>query len=425
LVDRNVQTNSGGKITTMKRILLSFFWMLSLTFEAYASESPKILAKIPFDMVGTYVVLKVKINDNPTLNLLLDSGIGTTLITELTPSDSIVFDRSYKTILKGLGSGSDIQAWVSEGNTLKIGKYKLKNQTVMVLEADIFNLSKHTGSKINGILGADFFENQIVQVDYTRKCIYLYDTTSFRPPKRFIALPISMEGYKMFIEVPIQDASGTIHTVRMLIDTGAELTAWFRSYGWDPVPVPSRYIRGYIGRGLSGDIMGSLGILSNIWVGDYQLTNPIVAFPDSLSISGTNINAQRDGTVGSQLLSRFDLIFDQKSYNMYVKPNYLFKKPFPYNMAGVEVIQNTEIYQLPEVLNVWENSPGQEAGIQAGDFILEINGTNGFKITINEIKNIFETRSKSTIQLILLRNGKTINVKMKLKNVLQDTNVGN
>lgn len=415
----HVQTHGFGKITVMRRIGLGLFLSLSLTSVALAAESPKILARIPFDMVGTYVVLHVRINDNPPLNLLLDSGIGTTLITELTAGDSIVLERTYKTILKGLGTGTDMQAWVSDSNSLRIGKLHLKNQTIMIMEADVFNLSKHTGTKMNGILGADFFENQIVRVDYTRKCIYLYDKKDFVPPKGFIGLPIRLEGRKMFMDVPIQDATGRIRTVRMLIDTGAELTAWFRSYGNDPVPVPSRKIRGYIGRGLSGDIEGSLGRLGKIWISDFQLSNPVVAFPDSISISGTSVNAQRDGTVGSQLLSRFDLIFDQGNCTLYVKPNYQYKQPFPYNMAGIEVVQDNETFQLPEVLNVWENSPGQEAGVKAGDFILEINGINGFKISISEIKNIFETRSSSTVQLILLRDAKTIHVKLKLKNLLQ------
>jgi hypothetical protein len=403
----------------MRRIWLSLYVLLSLTSVTFATERPKILARIPFDIVGTYVVLHVRINDNPPLNLLLDSGIGTTLITELTAGDSIVLDRTYKTILKGLGTGTDMQAWVSDSNNLKIGKLHLKNQTIMIMETDVFNLSKHTGTKANGILGSDFFENQIVQVDYTHDCIYLYDKNGFIPPKGFVSIPIRMEGHKMFMDVPIQDATGRIRTVRMLIDTGAELTAWFRSYGNDPVPVPARKIRGYIGRGLSGDIEGSLGKLGKIWISNFQLTNPVVAFPDSASISGTSVNAQRDGTVGSQLLSRFDLIFDQEAGKLYVKPNYLYKKPFPYNMAGIEVVQDNDTYQLPEVLNVWENSPGQEAGVKAGDFILEINGINGFKTSINEIKNIFETRSKSTVQLILLRDGRTIHVKLKLKNLLQ------
>lgn len=397
--------------------LLMFFW---LSFGLFASESPKVLAKIPFEMVGTYVVLMVNINDNPPLNLLLDSGIGTTLITELTPGDSVVLDRTYKTVLKGLGTGTDMQAWVSDSNVLRIGKFRMKNQTIMIMETDVFNLSKHTGTKMNGILGADFFENQVVRVDYTRKMIYVYESNGFVAPKGYVAVPMLLEGHKMFMEVPIQDANGRIRSVRMLIDTGAELTAWFRSFGKDPVPVPSRKIRGYIGRGLSGDIEGALGKLNKIWIGNFQLSDPVVAFPDSATISGTNVNAQRDGTVGSQLLSRFDLIFDQVGGTMWVKPNYMYKKPFPYNMAGIEVVQDNVTYQLAEVLNVWEHSPGQEAGVRAGDYILEINGISGFKISINEIKNIFETRSKSTVQLLLLRDGRSIRVKLKLKNVLQE-----
>lgn len=404
----------------MRRILLGLLVLLSTASELLAAESPRILARIPFEMVGTYVVLHVRINENPPLNLLLDSGIGTTLITELTAEDSVVLDRTHQTVLKGLGTGTDMKAWVSDGNLLKIGKLRLKDQTIMILENDVFNLSKQTGSKINGILGSDFFENRIVRIDYTRKCIYLYDRAGFVPPKGFMAVPIWLEGHKMFVEVPIQDDTGRIRTVRMLLDTGAELTAWFRSYGIDPVPVPTRKIRGYIGRGLSGDIEGSLGRLGKIWISIFPLTNPIVAFPDSVSIAGTSINAQRDGTVGSQLLSRFDLLFDQPLNMLYVKPNYLYKKPFPYNMAGVEVVLDNEMFQLPEVLNVWENSPGEEAGVLAGDFILEINGTSGFKIAINEIKNIFETRSRSSVQMILLRDGKPIHVKLKLKNLLQE-----
>jgi hypothetical protein len=280
----------------MRRLLLGLLVLLSTASELPAAESPRILARIPFEMVGTYVVLHVRINENPPLNLLLDSGIGTTLITELTAEDSVVLDRTHQTVLKGLGTGTDMKAWVSDGNLMKIGKLRLKDQTIMILENDVFNLSKQTGSKINGILGSDFFENRIVRIDYTRKCIYLYDRSGFVPPKGYMAVPIWLEGHKMFMEVPIQDDTGRIRTVRMLLDTGAELTAWFRSYGIDPVPVPARKIRGYIGRGLSGDIEGSLGKLGKIWISIFPLVNPIVAFPDSVSIAGTSINAQRDGT---------------------------------------------------------------------------------------------------------------------------------
>ena len=81
------------------RTFLSLILLLCLSAQLRALDRPKVLARIPFEMVGTYVVLKVKINENPPLNLLLDSGIGTTIITELTAGDSVLFDRTFKTVL--------------------------------------------------------------------------------------------------------------------------------------------------------------------------------------------------------------------------------------------------------------------------------------------------------------------------------------
>jgi hypothetical protein len=400
------------------RFLIILLLAVGLTPQANASGHPKPIATLPFDMVGTYIVLKVRINGNSPLNLVLDSGIGSTIITEMTSEDSITLTHTRKTTMKGLGAGEGLEAWISDSNQIQIGKIHLKDQTVMILVEDIFNLSRHTGSKINGILGAEFFEKNVVRVDYTKRKIILYDPSDFVVPKGFMPIPITLDKHKMFMELPIQEVMGRIRTVRMLIDTGAELAAWFRSYGKNAVPVPARKIKGYIGRGLNGDIEGALGRIPKIWIGDFPLQEPVVSFPDSASVMEALINIQRDGTIGSQILSRFDLIFDQNSLRLYVRPNWNYKKRFMYNMAGIEVVQHKEGIQLPEVLNVWKQSPGEEAGVKAGDYIMEINGINGFKITINEIKSIFETRINATINLILLREGKTIFVHIPLKNNL-------
>jgi hypothetical protein len=399
------------------RKYLFLLLLLSLHPEAEAHASSKALTKIPFDMVGTYVVFRVGFNEGSHLNFLLDSGISSTLITELSAEDSVLLKYTEKTSLKGLGLGEDLEVWVSNGNNMQIGKIQLKNQKIMILVEDIFNLSKHTGFKINGIVGADVFEDHVVRVDYSRKNIYLYDTVDYLVPVDFREIPISLEGTKMFMDVEIEDPDGRLRVVRMLIDTGAELAAWFRSYGKNPVPIPENRLHGYIGRGLNGDIEGAFGRMPTIWIAGYPLSNAVVSFPDSASIVQAISNTQRDGTIGSQILSRFDLIFDQPGRKLYVRPNWNYKKKFSYNIAGVEVVQHNESVLLPEVLNIRKDSPGELAGVEPGDLILEINGLNGFKTSINEVKNIFETPSKS-VQLILLRNGKTIHVRIPMKKIL-------
>lgn len=391
--------------------LLSF---ICLHFGIEARNGKK-LASIPFEMVGSYAIIKVKVNNSSTLNLILDSGVRSTLITELTAEDSISLNYSENIFLKGLGTGSQLRALTSKDNILQLGKVKLDKHTIYVLEEDIFNLSKHTGTKINGLMGSDFFQGHIVKIDYDNKRIIFYESSSFTPPKNYTPLPIQIEGQKMFIRIPIIETDGTTKEVKMLVDTGAELAAWFRAYGKDPVKIPKKNIRGFIGQGLNGDIKGYLGRIPHIKIGKSVLHYPVVTFPDSISIAEVFVESQRDGTIGSQILSRFNLIFDEMNNTIYFKPNANFNRKSSYNIAGIELIQQDPILQLSEVLYVWEGSPAQKAGVQKGDRILEINGRKGFETNINEIRSLFEVSSHKPMRLVLVRGEKTLTVEIGMK----------
>lgn len=393
-------------------ILLSFGLFVP---EIACSEKSRKIGSIPFELIGSYVVIKAKINNSSPLNLILDSGIRSTLITELTPDDSVSLNYSQNIFLKGLGVGSQLQALTSEGNDISIGKINLSQQTVYVLTEDIFNLSRHTGSKINGLIGSDFFLGRVVEVNYDRHRIFFYESEGFVPPKKYEPLQLNVEGLKMFVHLPIVDPGGHAKEVKMLVDTGAELAAWFRGYGKDPVSLPPKFIRGYIGQGLNGEITGVIGRIPQVKIGNSVVYNAVVSFPDSASIAEVFSESQRDGTIGSQILSRFNLIFNEPDNTLYVKPNSRFKEKWSYNIAGIELVQTDLLLRLSEVLYVWAGSPAEEAGVQKGDRILEVNGRKGFDIGINEIKAMFDVSSRVPMRLILLRGEKTITVEIDMK----------
>ena len=398
----------------MRSFILTIF-IYFLIAQIYAGNSKSKIASVPFEVVGSYVVVSVHINESTPLNFILDSGLGRTIVTELASTDSLILKTYEKTVLNGLGLGKEISAYVSRGNSLQIGKMKFVNQRVNLLEEDIFNLSNYTGQKINGLLGSDFFQDHVVKVDYNLQKITFYESSSFVVPRGYIAVPLTFKDEKMYAKVLVSDGTGKPREVNMLIDSGAELAAWFRSFGNNPVNLPQKKIHGYIGQGLNGEIKGFIGRVPRIFFGGHAMHNPIVSFPDSISIAEAIKDNDRDGTIGCQILSRFNLIFDEPNEILYIKPNSNFRKSFTYNVTGIETIKLSQFPYLPEVFYVWENSPAALAGIQTGDLILDINGLSGFKTDINEIRKIFERQGKRTHKLLILRNSenKIINIEIK------------
>jgi len=399
----------------MRYYLILFLHIILSTFARALPQREKTIT-VPFEVVGSYAVVKVSINGSAPLHFILDSGVQTTIITELNESDSLLLNYTENTALKGLGSGANLKALISPGNTLKMGKLTLRNKTVYVLEEDIFDLSRHTGFKINGLIGTDIFPDYIVEINYTKRVIVFHDKDNYQVHKSFTSIPMTIEGQKMFIRVPITDDGGREREYKMLLDTGAELAVWLRSFGNNSIKIPEKRIRCLIGQGLSGEIKGYMARLPEIRLGERRLKQPIVSFPDSATIIGITSDETRDGTLGSQILNRYTLIFDFSRRLLHLKPNDTAGRKFSYNIAGIEVVQMSPYFRIWEVLYIWEGSLAEKAGIQLGDQIVEINGRKSFEMNLNEIKALFEIPGRAPLKIVLQRNAKQITVKLNLKN---------
>jgi len=365
------------------------------------------------------MIVEVSINGSTKLNMILDSGATATLLTELTEEDSLALNYNSLIEIKGLGTGPGVMAYRSQGNELRAGKIKLGNQTVYVLRENIFSLSNHVGYKINGILGADFFQNNVVRINYNTQIITIYESESYKTPKGYVPIAMTIDKNRMYITLPVTGSNWTVRNATLLLDTGAEVTAWFRSFGDDRIEIPEKRIYRYIGQGLNGVIEGHLGRINQINMKGHTLKAPVVAFPDSLSIAEVISVADRDGIIGGQLLNRFNLIFDYPKRTLWIKPNSNFKKPFTYNIAGLELSIENRFLALPEVCNVSKNSPADRAGILVGDQIFKINEMNALQTNINDIRLRLMTVSKKPVKLILIRGDSTVHAQMELVDLLK------
>ncbi len=83
-----------------------------------------------------------------------------------------------------------------------------------------------------------------------------------------------------------------------------------------------------------------------------------------------------------------------------------------YTGIGVEI---TKVNEGILVVNVFENSPAAKAGIEAGDILIKLNGTDITKASASEVSNSIKTSSQDSVELTFLRSNititKTVNVK--------------
>ncbi|MBP9016298.1 MAG: aspartyl protease family protein [Paludibacteraceae bacterium] len=391
-------------------------WFIVCSFlSEQAIFARKLVASYPFQMSGSFIILQAKINNSNPLYFILDSGVKNAIITELGANDEVLLNYKATKTLQGLGGNDPITTLLSDSNTIQIGKIKLFNKDVFVLPNGFFNLSQELGTKINGIIGYDFFTDYIVQIDYTNKRLKFYrNQLDFKPPKGYQSIKMNIESQKMFIYLNILETDSAHRKIKMLIDTGAELTAWFQTISNKSVKMPEKSVHGRIGEGLSGEITGIFARVPQLCIANFCFFQPIVVFLDSSSMTPALIKSDRDGTIGGQLLKRFNIIIDTHNQNFYFKPNYNFKKPFRYNIAGIEINQTNSIFPEIEISNIWNGSPAQASGLEEGDIIKELNNIKVYSLTLTEIRDYFEKPSKKPLLLLIDRKGKHFKVKINM-----------
>lgn len=411
---------------SMKKVIL-FIIILSITSSSFAQKEKisfwdSLLNKgkfsLDFKQVNHNIVIPARINNSDTLWFILDTGLGTSLITELTNKDSLTINYAKKIKLKGLGQSESVDAYTSFGNDIHISGIHFKNQKINALLQDVFFLSRKSGCKINGIIGSTIFENYVVKINYSNNKIEFIKPELYKHKKRKkdACLPLEFVNNKPYIKTWITDAKGNRTYVKLLIDTGASLALWLQES--DKISLPEKKIYNIIGQGLNGDIHGHISRIKNIELGQYTISDPVVSFPDSTSLKSREQNDHRNGSIGGDLLRRFNIIIDYPNKQICFRKNRYYKKEFVYNNSGIEIETPFPELKFYIISSVMKDSPAFNANIKEGDQIVSINNKNAQKLDLKDIHEILSSTKRKKIYIKILRDRKTMNFTIITKRMI-------
>ena len=425
--------------------LLFAFFVKAQTHSALILGEKK--QKISFKLINNLIILPLDVNDVRG-NFILDTGVKGNIIFLTEEKDFITNDSLKKIYLKGFGYGTPLEAFVSTGNTISFKNLRIEDKEFYLLKDEELNFSAKTGMTINGIIGADFFRNNIVKVDYKKRKVFVYDSNYYYKEKH-IGKKVDSIGLVFHSDKPYMEGSVKLFPdnderthVKLLIDTGGTDALWLFKDENKFQNLPENSFTDFIGESLTGSLHGDKTRIEDFSFGKFSFGNPIVSFLDEDVSENARKIQGRNGTLGADILKRFTVWFDYGNQKLFLKKNSDFGKDFYYNMSGLEINYNGSVMTLEfstrsyssvnsensrvvfsykyvlkpsyVIANVRKGSPGHLSGLMEGDVLLEINNSSVQEKSYGDIVEHFYTKKNKMIELLVKRSEEKMRFKFKL-----------
>ncbi|MFT3692087.1 MAG: aspartyl protease family protein [Kofleriaceae bacterium] len=362
---------------------------------------------LPIEMYRNLPTTEVTINGKPG-TFIIDTGAEVTVI-----NMSRVAGLGLKTVGAGSigGGGGDIGFAYIQDVGMTMPGVELQHQTVAAVPLDA--MEPLFGHPIDGILGYDFLSRFVVEIDYANKKMTLHDPATFQATGA--GVPITLEDSTAHADAKI--AAGTLAlTGHFTVDTGyageVSLNAPFVVAN-DLLKAVPNTIEPPAGSamGVGGETKSVVGRLASVEIGGLTVARPITDF--GKDAVGAGADAETQGLLGSDLWKRFVVTFDYTHEKMYLVPGPKFadaNDAIGTGIMWVEAAPHTIV-----CAGLMPKSPGVDAGLQAGDVLVTLDGKSGVTVKDAELGEL-KTGDKHTF--VVKRGDKQITAVVTARAIL-------
>jgi predicted aspartyl protease len=378
--------------------------------------------ELSFRNESNLMIVPIKINGKGPYNFILDTGSESGMIFDkmIIGEHNLVNARTIPVFAPNGNKVTDI--WIASNIDVDISGVTGADQSMFVLQENFVDVDNVLGVAAHGILGSEIFNRFIVEVDYTDMKITLTKPADFKVPRGFKKFDIQIENSRPYMNVQIKQRKGKTIDVKLLIDTGASSALFLDADSNEDVVLPERTLDHVVGRSIGGILNGKVGRVDRVKFGKFKFKDVITSYPVDWRVSErsqVDVNgAQRYGTIGADLFSRFSVIFDYSSNAVYLKKNKDYRTPFRFNTIGMNVMaygENLNVYYINDII---EGSPAQKIGLLVGDEVIAMNGSPAFFYDLTEINSILKSKRGEHLNLIIRRDGKLLQYHIKHKRLL-------
>lgn len=374
----------------------------------------------PFDYVNNFIVVTVTLNGTIPLKMIFDTGAEHTVLCRRELSDllGIRYDREFR--LLGADMKTELTAYLARNVRLDAMNAPLAapDVDILVLQEDYFRFESYAGIDIHGILAANTLSDYLVRINYLQKIITVSAHDVFSPERAgFLPFPAELYRKKLYLRADLGFDADSVPRAKLLLDTGAALPLLLISSD-STMKLPQSVLPGQIGMGLGGDLQGYIGRVRDVSIGKYRQSGVISYFQVADSTFNMSFMNGRTGIAGNMLLNRFQLVLDYQHAVVWLKPSGNFRKKYVYDRSGMYLLASGNSLNEFIVESVLADSPASEAGILAGDQIVQVGLAPARILRLQDILKVFQKKSGKKVRLLILRDGVKIRKTVVLRNLI-------
>lgn len=421
---------------TLQSVLRSSGFVLAvMLFQTILFQSPDLKAQqtefnrnvlgtsekiiIPYSYHHGFIIVDVVFQRLLPLKFILDTGAEHTIILKREYADALNLQSSKRIRLFGSDMSRELYAMIYRNTFLQMVNTQLVRHDIIVLEEDILKLEEFVGTTVDGILGAEFFKGMIMQVDYKKQQIVLYNPALFDYSKLedFHKMDLEISSAKPYLMCTTEIVEGKPIKTRLLVDTGAALTVLFHNNTDSLMVIPELIVKGNLGKGLGGEIEGFTGKVHRLQINGLEFRNMLSSFQDLEDILIEESKVKRNGIIGNLLLERFNVFFDFSKLKLYMKPGKNYNKAFDFDKSGMTIFAFGKDLNQYYVKYVMEGSPADEAGILPGDVIKKVGFWSTKWYSLSSLNKKLMGKPGKKISLTLERDGNKIQKQIVLRDL--------
>jgi len=374
--------------------------------------------EVPFEYRNGFMVVQLVLQKLLPLRFIIDTGAENTILLKKNYAEALRMPY-HKTIrLLGADMSREVNAFVSNGAYIQLINAPAVRHNIIVLEDEYLTLEEYIGTKVDGILGAEFFKDMVMKIDYRRQMIVLSGAGRYSQKQlsKYQAFDLEIIGRKPYLLCEAEVNPGDTASLRMLIDTGAALSVLFHHNTDSLLQYQGEIVKGSLGKGLGGDIEGFSGKIHRFSMGSFMFRNMISSFQLLGETTLRQEQLVRNGLIGNLLLSRFDIILDLVEKKMYLKAHKKYNEAFEYDKSGLTLFAFGPQLNRYYVRHIVEGSPAYEAGFQEGDILRKMGFWPVRLLSLQHLNHKLSGKAGKEISFVISRAG----VKMRKSIQLRD-----